>query len=340
MYSSRKDSVKRHVKTQHNGNSLIVTFVDYLAGRVSGIYLPRAPPTYEKKTEVSKQPKTYMDIFIEEGVKEMARQTVNKAFNQPQIISNAFNSNNSPQLRQLQQRYYSFWGNRNDIFGLGVYICERCLSMKPFKICFLGNGPKGFAKEWFDYCNPEWVNNFSGISDKEEYIKGLRNRFPGYLKDCVEAWTNNTKCNLVAMKVSENPPNNSVTITQQQEAIQNSVTFVYSVEKKCIELGSINEDHWAARAINHRRITLSNNELMDLLQKLNDITFGFFSAKMHESRCIYFMYITNSLLEQPSDNNSKNSMISSNQDELLADLKIWKHPFQGTQSRPLKGFPN
>ena len=61
---------------------------------------------------------------------------------------------------------------------------------------------------------------------------------------------------------------------------------------------------------------------------------------MHESRCIYFMYITNSLLEQPSDNNSKNSMISSNQDELLADLKIWKHPFQGTQSRPSKGFPN
>jgi hypothetical protein len=52
------------------------------------------------------------------------------------------------------------------------------------------------------------------------------------------------------------------------------------------------------------------------------------------------MYITNSLLVQPSDNNSKNSMISSNQDELLADLKIWEHPFQGTQSRPLKGFPN
>src|ERR671930_389443 len=94
MYSSRKDSVKRHVKTQHNGNSLIVTFVDYLAGRVSGIYLPRAPPTYEKKAEVNKQSKTYLDIFTEECVKEIARQSVNKTFNQPQIIFNGFNSNN------------------------------------------------------------------------------------------------------------------------------------------------------------------------------------------------------------------------------------------------------
>ena len=162
MYSSRKDSVKRHVK-KHNGYSLIVTFVDYLAGRVSGIYLPRAPPTYEKKAEVNKQPKTYVDIFMEECVKEMARQSVNKAFNQPQTISSGSNSNNSPQLRQLQQAYYSFWGNPNDIFGLGVYICEKCLEMKPFKITFLGNGQKGLAKDWFNYCDPEFLIISEGL---------------------------------------------------------------------------------------------------------------------------------------------------------------------------------
>jgi hypothetical protein len=344
MYS-RKDSVKRHIKNEHNGYSLIVSFVDYLAGRVSGIYLPRAPPTYEKKREVNQQPKTYMDIFTEEGVKEMARQSVNKAFNQPRTIFSRFDSNNSPQLRQLQQGYYSFWGNPNDIFGLGVYICEKCLEMNPFKICFVGNAQKGFAKESFDYCDPEFLNNFRGIPDKDEYVKGLRNRFPGYLKDCVDVWailTNSTKSNnLVTIKVSEHPPNNTVIITQQQGTMQKSVTFEYSIESKCIDLGSISEDHWAAKAIKQSRIALSNDELMDFLRQVNDTTYAFFRVRMHESRSTYFMYITTGLLEQPSaDDASKNSTTSSNQDELLADLKIWKHPFQGTQSRPLKGFTN
>ena len=323
MWSSRRDSVKRHVKNQHNGYSWIVTYIDYLVGRDSGIYLPRAPPTYEKKTEVNKKPKTYADIFTEEGMKEMARQSVSKAFNQPQIISNRFVSN-SPQLpQQLRQQYYSFWGNPNDIFGLGMYICDKCLAMKPFKICFVGNGQEGFVKHQLDYCDPECVDNLRGITDKDEYMKGLRNKFPDCLKNWVDAWTiltNNTKCNLVAIKVSEHPPANSVTMTQQGN-VQNSVTFEYSVERECIELGSINEDHWAAKAIKHKKIALSNDELMDFLQKVNDTTYAFFGVRMHESRSIYFMYITNGLLEQSPTNDSKNSMISSNQYGLLPDLK-------------------
>jgi hypothetical protein len=31
------------------GNANFVSFVDYLAGRKSGFYLPRLPPTYQKK---------------------------------------------------------------------------------------------------------------------------------------------------------------------------------------------------------------------------------------------------------------------------------------------------
>ena len=187
---------------------------------------------YEKKTSEINKPKNYADIFTEEGMKEMARQSVNKTLfnqNRPWVISNGF-YNSSPQLHQLQV-YYSFWDNPSDIFGLGVYMCE-CFAIKPFKICFLGNGLKGFSKDWFDYCNPECVNNFRGITDKDEYIKGLHNRFPACLKDWVDAWTNNAKCNLVAIKVSEHPPDYSVTITQQRQgAMQKSATFAYSVEK-------------------------------------------------------------------------------------------------------------
>jgi hypothetical protein len=49
MYSSRKSSVKRHIQNIHSGNAHYVSFVDYLAGRKSGIYWPIVPPTYQKK---------------------------------------------------------------------------------------------------------------------------------------------------------------------------------------------------------------------------------------------------------------------------------------------------
>jgi hypothetical protein len=48
MYSSRKSSVKRHIQNIHRENAQYVSFVDYLAGRKSGIYWPSLPPTYQK----------------------------------------------------------------------------------------------------------------------------------------------------------------------------------------------------------------------------------------------------------------------------------------------------
>jgi hypothetical protein len=50
MRAGRKDSVRRHVTSQHDVISLIVSFIDYLTGRASGHYPPSAPPTYQGKT--------------------------------------------------------------------------------------------------------------------------------------------------------------------------------------------------------------------------------------------------------------------------------------------------
>ena len=49
MYSSRNYNVKRHIQNFHNGSGAIVSFMDYLVGRISGFYPPSAPPTYAKK---------------------------------------------------------------------------------------------------------------------------------------------------------------------------------------------------------------------------------------------------------------------------------------------------
>jgi hypothetical protein len=48
---TRRSSAERHRYTVHQGNSLIVRFVDYLAGRSSGIYAaPIDPPRLLKRT--------------------------------------------------------------------------------------------------------------------------------------------------------------------------------------------------------------------------------------------------------------------------------------------------
>jgi hypothetical protein len=77
MYSSRKSSVKRHIQNIHSGNANFVSFVDYLAGRKSGIYWPLLPPTYEKKNnETNKKKIDYMNIMSEEVWRELIRQKV------------------------------------------------------------------------------------------------------------------------------------------------------------------------------------------------------------------------------------------------------------------------
>jgi hypothetical protein len=73
MYSSRKSSVKRHIQNIHSGNALYVSFVDYLAGRKSGIYWPILPPTYQKKNNETNKV-DYLDIMSEEVLRQCIRQ--------------------------------------------------------------------------------------------------------------------------------------------------------------------------------------------------------------------------------------------------------------------------
>jgi hypothetical protein len=78
MYSSRKSSVKRHIQNIHNGNAQYVSFIDYLAGRKSGLYWPSLPPTYQKKNNEtnSKKSADYMSIMSEEVWRELIRRNV------------------------------------------------------------------------------------------------------------------------------------------------------------------------------------------------------------------------------------------------------------------------
>jgi hypothetical protein len=73
MYSSRKESVRRHIKNLHSCNAMFVSYTDYLIGRQSGIYASHSNPMY-----VSKHEPSLVDKMTEEYCKEMARQCARK----------------------------------------------------------------------------------------------------------------------------------------------------------------------------------------------------------------------------------------------------------------------
>jgi hypothetical protein len=73
-YSSRRYSVKRHIKNLHTGGAFLVSFVDYLVGRQAGYYFPSFPPTYETKPEQSSI--DYQKIIKEETLRGMVRKSL------------------------------------------------------------------------------------------------------------------------------------------------------------------------------------------------------------------------------------------------------------------------
>ena len=58
----------RHIQNVHGGNSNLVSFIDYMAGRKSGFYFPR--PTYGKNSSTATSTVTVMDTFKNEFWKE------------------------------------------------------------------------------------------------------------------------------------------------------------------------------------------------------------------------------------------------------------------------------
>jgi hypothetical protein len=79
MWSSRKYSVRRHIQNKHNGYGMIVYFVDYLVGRVTGAYYPGTPHIFPgKKYEDKSKPSNMVDIFSEEYWRELARLAARK----------------------------------------------------------------------------------------------------------------------------------------------------------------------------------------------------------------------------------------------------------------------
>jgi hypothetical protein len=283
MWSGRKDSVKRHITSQHDGISPIVSFIDYLVGRRSGQYPPSAPPTYQGKTMTN----SFMDEVYRASAKELVRHTFN-----PHNLMNQSNNNNT--VDRQRRPYCSFWTEIDNIFGLGAYICTSCFALKPFKICCPENDyDKGLKKEFITECVPAWLNNTRGIDNIEEYITRLRDDIPSFLSRCVNAWTNNNNeksAVLTAIQITNPSSRRSIElILNTNTGLKKSISLPYE-EDKCKDLvipsitASEDHSHWATRAISQNQTVLRDDELLDFLIKLNNnTTFGFFNIKTEQA---------------------------------------------------------
>jgi hypothetical protein len=59
MLSSRRYGVQRHIRNLHGGNGLEVPYVDYMEGRLTGIYKPNP----SKQQQSSPKYSTFFDTF-------------------------------------------------------------------------------------------------------------------------------------------------------------------------------------------------------------------------------------------------------------------------------------
>jgi hypothetical protein len=326
MDSSRKESVKRHIKKLHSGNAIIVSYTDYLIGRQSGIYSPHSNPMYISKNEPS-----LADKVTEEYYKEIARQCARQLFlsnslKRQQQISEPFGNNNSI---NIQHQPYDLRNNRDDIFGFEIKICNKCLAIAPVNVLF-SQYINSAGRSFTHVCNLSRMKAISQtIINEEELANNLNRLVPMALRDYVNLWTNN-KNMLIGIElpdVSPNGNNNIIDLTKRitlqrhdregrgERKLTNFIALQFSA-KRCLDVDLTNPNSnnnelyhkWAERVVKEKQTILNNEELMDFLEKVKDATFAFFRIEKQKGiRCYYFMAII------PATNNCNLKLFLDNQ---------------------------
>jgi hypothetical protein len=296
MWSGRKYSVKRHIANLHNGTLPIVSYVDYVRGAKSGHYRPSSRPIYHQTKTMSGISST--NYFLDELMRAAARELVKKAFNPPQ-------NSNQPLINIVSlQQIYSFWDDMDSIFALGAYVCNRCLAIKPFKICPVEVTKKGSRKESLSGCDPDLLNKAKGTTDANEDIRRLHQQIPVFLQQLANGWSENKgqSC-LVAFHIPDAANKKSIELTfKAGSGVSKTIALPYS-EDKCRPLELLpstiteQDQHRANRVVSENQTCLSDDELLDFLVRLNNnTTFGFFKiiSKDELNTEVYLMAITKS----------------------------------------------
>jgi hypothetical protein len=164
--SSRKYNIERHIQIRHNGIGTFVSFADYLAGRQTGIYPPTSPPIYHSRTK-------FLDIFMEEMNRELARKMVNQNFVlRPTLHQNLYGYTNAGSSSHVQPSPI----DSDDIVGYKGHVCKDCLTTSIEEIHLAACEEAGIG-EMKHVCQPKKLaeSRLYNNTDKSFRLKWKRN---------------------------------------------------------------------------------------------------------------------------------------------------------------------
>jgi hypothetical protein len=265
---------------------LAVSEIEYIIGRISGRFQPPSISPSQRPAFGSKYEKPSIiekagDEFILELSREAARHSARQV---PQPIPPIILGHGS----YYQQPIYP--QTSAGLFGLQVYICNTCFTMKCKQIYFVP-GEKGGILESPQVCmeyKPELLENSKMTAD--EFVNHSKRDLPQYLRLCMNYWSGE-HTELEAIEIPSDPFKNEGTATFVDKSTtgKRSITLSYS-EEKCVYLTP--ESKWALRAISERQTTLSDKELFEFFQMTKDATFGFFKMQKNNSVGTYMMAVS------------------------------------------------
>lgn len=319
---TRHWNANRHAAEQHMGQSTqIVTLIEYLAGRQSGIYqypLPYQTQSSAKPSARKSATNIYdiLHIFESREKAEQNEQNGNNPLNQMmtgfareigrQSAANyASNVQQQQQSRAMISSMYTMApqshfrsnsltpiGNEADIFGFRGHICSKCLLTEHLAISY-PSSEQIRRVEIKHLCDPVLLANNQNLDQKvmETSFEFMHQNLPKYLKNIVNLWNRRDAyiagiagTELRSISLTRPAPNDNIKI-QHPKNPKKSISFQYSMEKH-VELqlnpADGNPEHWSARVLREGRTSLADNELQEFLNLVTNATFGIFNIHINK----------------------------------------------------------
>jgi hypothetical protein len=210
MTSGRRESVLRHIRNPrfYKGSGRVIPFIEYVAGLQEGIYRP-IHHLYRRRAKVSDESFSGSPSFDsltdeiynrvkQKRVEQIVDMIVNPRPLNPQRSSPARQAFVSNMRRPLYVR--------EDVFGIGGYICPSCLTIKPVIFRYSDDtSPSNRSSRIYPI--QACIGYSSGMSPEEQrrYLiyNNTRGIAPVLMRWITEMWSENHEMKLITFALPE-----------------------------------------------------------------------------------------------------------------------------------------
>jgi hypothetical protein len=294
---SRKWNGVRHLNICHDGGGVIVPFVEYVAGRNSGIYLPASPSTYEHK---EKNPsdiwKEEFRMWKENYYRSAARQMFNNFFNRniPVAAASLHQRHSSNNNDDNQVEPYDLWTGSEKVFGIEASVCVKCLSIQLDLVCFSEKENCLRRIKLTHDCDPTFIATSELLTDADEIVKNPHHLIPTVLSQYVKIWTNNRSI-LIAIELHLPLAKIVKLIIRSQHGDGLKHLILPFSSESCLDIDLTSSENnklryqWAERTVYHKYSVLNDVELTDFLNMVKNSTFAFFRIELKKQIKRYYL---------------------------------------------------